>query len=48
MNEKYRIEDAARRRQEAHSLRDLAYLRRRGARDAMDLYAQSGYWTSGS
>jgi hypothetical protein len=32
--------------EEAQELRERAYLGRRGAKDAFDLYAQSGYWTA--
>ncbi len=31
--------------EESQALREQAYYRRRGVRDAFDLYAQRGYWT---
>ena len=42
-----KVEAARKAAEEAHALREKAYLGRRGAKDAFDLYAQS-YWTPAS
>ena len=41
-----RLADAREALEEAQALREQAYYRRRGVRDAFDLYARNTYWTS--
>jgi hypothetical protein len=43
-----RLADARDALEEAQALREQAYFRRRGVRDAFDLYAQRSYWTPAS